>query len=93
MSNTEGAICGAGITYTSGAPGVNPDFLQVQSLSTIVVVSGLFSTTGTIQYVKGTIIYLTSINHQQKNYKILFLSTIFFKMCVNNDIYEQLISK
>jgi hypothetical protein len=30
-------------TYTSG----------VQSLSTIVVVDGLFSTTGTIQYVKG----------------------------------------
>ena len=39
-------------TYTSGAPDVNPDCLQVQSLSTIVVV-GLFSTTGTIQYVKG----------------------------------------
>jgi hypothetical protein len=31
-------------TYTSGAPDVNPDFLQVQSLSTIVVVDGLFST-------------------------------------------------
>jgi len=30
-------------TYTSGAPNVNPDFLQVQSLSTIVVVDGLFS--------------------------------------------------
>jgi len=39
-------------TYTSGAPNVNPDFLQVQSLSTIVVVNGFFSTTGTIQYVK-----------------------------------------
>ena len=53
--------------YTSGAPDVNPDCLQVQSLSTIVVVDGLFSTTGTIQYVKGTMICLTSINHQQKN--------------------------
>ena len=40
-------------TYTSGAPDVNPDCSQVQSLSTIVVVDGLFSTTGTIQYVKG----------------------------------------
>ena len=40
-------------TYTSGAPDVNPDCLQVQSLSTIVVVDGLFSTAGTIQYVKG----------------------------------------
>ena len=53
-------------TYTSGAPDVNHDFLQVQSLSTIVVVDGLFSTAGTIQYVKGTILSLTSINHKQK---------------------------
>jgi hypothetical protein len=40
-------------TYTSGAPDVNPDCSQVQSLSTIVVVDELFSTAGAIQYVKG----------------------------------------